>query len=137
MLIKNTGLSLDGMVVILVEDDVMLRRLAVDIIIELGGVCLAFESADDALIALLERHGTCSLIIADHGLPGQIKGAEFLTLVNGKWPGIPTILTSGYQLEVGHQRKPSEFLFKPWSLDELIDAMSLSLASAPERRSPS
>lgn len=28
-------------------------------------------------------------------------------------------------------RKPSEFLFKPWSLDELIDAMTLALASAP------
>lgn len=136
MLIENKGLQLDGLVIILVEDDSMLRQLAVDIITELGGDCLAFESADDALIALLESHGGCSLIIADHGLPGQIKGAEFLTLVNEKWPAIPTILTSGYQLEVGHHRKPSEFLFKPWSLDELIDAMTLALASAPDRLIP-
>lgn len=136
MLIENNGLSLDGQVIVLVEDDVALRHLAADIITELGGDCLAFESADDALIALLESHGRCSLIIADHGLPGQIKGAEFLTLVNGKWPAIPTILTSGYQLEVAHHRKPSEFLFKPWSLNELIDAMSLALTSAPDRLSP-
>lgn len=109
MLIESKGLQLDGLVIILVEDDSMLRQLAVDIITELGGACLAFESADDALIALLESHGGCSLIIADHGLPGQIKGAEFLTLVNEKWPAIPTILTSGISSRLVTIENPQNF----------------------------
>lgn len=136
MLFESKGLSLEGLTVILVEDDATLRQLTADIVAELGGECLAFETADDALIRLLETHGDCSLIIADHGVPGDIKGAEFLTMVNGKWPAVPTILTTGYRLEVGHNRKPSEYLFKPWSLDELIEAMSLALASAPSSINP-
>ncbi|MGR6497967.1 response regulator [Pseudomonas fulva] len=132
MQVDNKGLSLDGLTVIVVEDDKTLRQLMTDIVTELGGLCIAFETADDALICLLESHGECSLIIADHGVPGAVKGSEFLDMVNEKWPTIPTILTSGYRLEVGHGRKHFEYLFKPWSLDELIETMTFTLSSAKE-----
>jgi len=37
----------------------------------------------------------CALIIADHGLPRQIQGAELAELVRGRWPEIPVVITSG------------------------------------------
>lgn len=129
MLFEKQGLSLNSLTVILVEDDETLRQLTADIITELGGECQTFETADDALIRMLKTDGECSLVIADHGVPGEIQGAEFLTMVNARWPTIPTILTSGYRLEVGHKRPSSEYLFKPLSLDELIESMKFALAS--------
>jgi len=131
MQLDDKGLSLDGLTVIVVEDDETLRHLLADIVAELKGVCLEFETADDALICLLETFGDCGLIIADHGVPGAVKGAELLDMVSEKWPALPTILTSGYRLEIGHGRKPYEYLFKPWSLSDLIAAITLVLASAP------
>ena len=69
---ETKGLSLTGMKVLVLEDDQTLRTLVSDIIRELGGDCATFDNADDALIELLEQHGSFSLAIADHGLPGSI-----------------------------------------------------------------
>ena len=69
MKFETEGLSLAGLKVLVVEDDKTLRNLIFDVIIELGAECLAFDNADDALITLLEHHGSCSLLIADHGVP--------------------------------------------------------------------
>lgn len=41
----------------------------------------------------------CSLIVVDHGVPGGIKGMEFISMAHERWPGLPAILTSGYQLD--------------------------------------
>lgn len=64
-----------------------------DILSEIGVECRAFRSADDALTYLLEANGHCPLVIVDQGLPGQIQGAEFITMVKGKWPCVASILT--------------------------------------------
>ena len=71
---------------IVVEDDPILRVLMVEILAEIGLHSLDFETADDALIYLMSRSNDCSLVIADHGLPGQLQGAEFIALMKTKWP---------------------------------------------------
>ena len=85
--------------IIIVEDDPTLRELMVNIVEEVGAKALAFETADDALTYLLQAHDECSLVIADHGVPGQIQGTEFIEMVRGKWPTIASILTSGYLID--------------------------------------
>ena len=47
------GLSLSGKTVIVVEDDPTLQTLLVDILIELGATCDAFDNSEDALIHLM------------------------------------------------------------------------------------
>ncbi|EKT4451407.1 response regulator [Pseudomonas putida] len=131
MKLEAEGLSLRGHTVLVVEDDVTLRTLLVDILIELGAHACGFGNAEDALIHLLENHGNCSLIIADHGVPGTLKGVEFLQMVGEKWPDIPTILTSGFQLESLGEDLSSEFLFKPWSVEELTATIAKALVRKP------
>ncbi|WP_257605418.1 hypothetical protein [Pseudomonas sp. UMAB-40] len=50
--------------------------LMVDILVGIGLHPVGFETADDALTYLLSMPDGCPLVIADHGLPGQLQGAE-------------------------------------------------------------
>ena len=67
--------------IIVVEDDPTLRELMVKIVEEIDAKAMAFETADDALTYLLQSQSECCLVIADHGVPGQIQGAEFIEMV--------------------------------------------------------
>ena len=59
--------------IIVIEDDPTLRSLMEDIVAEIGAKVVAFDTADDALTYLLEAHDQCRLVIADHGVPGQLE----------------------------------------------------------------
>lgn len=110
--------------IIVVEDDPTLRALMVDIVVEIGAKALAFETADDALTYLLQAHDQCRLVIADHGVPGQIQGTEFIEMVKSKWSRVEAILTSGYQLDPASLPSSTIYLHKPWSLDDLVIAVA-------------
>ncbi|VVO91743.1 hypothetical protein PS850_02387 [Pseudomonas fluorescens] len=106
--------------IIVIEDDPTLRSLMVDIVAEIGAKAVAFETADDALTYLLEAHDQCRLVIADHSVPGQIQGIEFIEMVKGRWPYIAAILTSGYLIDPATVPPSTIYLHKPWSLDDLV-----------------
>lgn len=112
-------LPIEG-VIIAVEDDPVLRPLMVAILSELGADVLGFESADDALIHMLGNPGAYPLVVVDHGLPGRIKGAEFIEMAKARWPSIAAILTSGYDLASTSIPPETIYLQKPWSLDDLV-----------------
>lgn len=124
------SLSLSGKTVVVVEDDPTLQALLVEILIELGAACDAFDNAEDALIHLMGLGSDCSLIVVDHGVPGSIKGMEFISMAHERWPRLPAILTSGYQLDPSQVTPPVTYLFKPWSIDELAEAINQALSSA-------
>lgn len=124
------GLSLSEKVVVVIEDDPTLQTLLENILIELGAVCDAFDNAEDALIHLMGLKSECSLIVVDHGVPGSIKGMEFISMAHERWPGLPAILTSGFQLDASQVTPPVTYLFKPWSIDELTAAIDQALHAA-------
>lgn len=109
--------------VVIVEDDPVLRALMEDILEGIRARCVAFESADDALMHVLESHGQCGLLIADHGVPGQIDGTELSHMFRAKWPSIPVIITSGYELDIGTLPDGVSYLQKPWTIDSLIQTV--------------
>lgn len=109
---------------IVVEDDPTLRMLMTEILAEIGVRSMDFTNADDALIHLLASNSGCPLVIADHGLPGQIQGAEFIEMVKAKWPSTAAILTSGYELEPATVPPSTTYLHKPWSMDEFVTAIA-------------
>jgi len=113
--------------IVVVEDDPTLRLLMVDIVSEIGATVRQFDSADDALTYLLQAHEKCRMVIADHGVPGQIQGTEFIEMVRGKWPSIEAILTSGYALDLTTIPSATIYLHKPWSLDELVISVAALL----------
>ena len=110
--------------VLVIEDDPTLRALMVEIIEEMGARVSTFDSADDAFTYLLQANDQCCLTIVDHHLPGQIQGIEFIEMVASRWPNIKTILTSGYLIAPEAVPAPAVYLLKPWSLDDLVIAVT-------------
>ncbi|WP_426208139.1 response regulator [Pseudomonas sp. TWR2-1-1] len=127
MIVQWEGfLPIEGSVIV-IEDDPTLRALMEEIVSEVGGKALSFETADDALTYLLQTHEQCRLVIADHGVPGQIQGIEFIEMVGSRWPSISAILTSGYLIDPEAVPASSIYLHKPWSLDDFVIAMATLL----------
>src|SRR5690606_15763074 len=85
-----------------------------------GSGCIAFGTADDALIHLLQSRRACTLLIADHGVPGQLLGGDLAKMVGEKWPETAVILTSGYELDPSGLPPKVRYLQKPWAVDSLI-----------------
>lgn len=106
--------------IVLVEDDYILRPLMMDILQGIQARCVAFETGDDALMHVLASHGDCALLVADHGLPGQIQGIELAQMFKAKWPQIPVILTSGYVLHPDDLPEGVVYLQKPWDIDVFV-----------------
>lgn len=102
----------------------MLGPLMVEILKGIRAKCVLFQKADDALMHVLDSHGHCGLLITDHGVQGQIQGAELAEMFRTKWPKIPVILTSGYELEPVTLAPRVVFLQKTWHIDGLIHAIA-------------
>jgi len=113
--------------IIVVEDDSLLRGLVTDILSEIGLRSENFPTADSALIHMLSTSHTYSLVIADHGLPGKLKGSDFIAVVKARWPRTNAILTSGYSLDPSVVPPSTTYLEKPWSMDELVTAVEALL----------
>lgn len=119
-------LPIEGEIVI-VEDDPTLRELMIEIVMEIGADAKAFGTADDALTYLLQAHDECRMVIADHGVPGQVQGTEFIEMVRGRWPTISAILTSGYLIAPESIPRSTIYLHKPWSLEDMVIAIAALL----------
>lgn len=123
---------IEGLVIV-VEDDPLLRLLTVEILSEMGMRCLDFSTADDALSHVLGMSDSCPLVIADQGLPGELQGADFIELINEKWPTTATILTSGYALDPSMVPSSTIYLNKPWSMNDLMMAVAKLLRPGDPR----
>lgn len=105
--------------VIVIEDESVVRMLMEETLAELGFSSATFDNAASALTHLVKIKGECILIIADQGLPGGIRGSEFIRLAKEQWPLIPSILTSGYVVDDQVIPPSTIFLHKPYTLDQL------------------
>lgn len=114
---------IEGLVIV-VEDDPILRLLTVEILSEIGIRSLEFSTADEAFTHVLSMSDSCPLVIADQGLPGDLQGADFIELIKEKWPTTATILTSGYALDPAMVPSSTVYLDKPWSMDDLVAAVA-------------
>ncbi|MDT3719071.1 response regulator [Pseudomonas oryzihabitans] len=95
----------------------------------LGWTCLRFDTADDALVQLLQRPAPPVLLVTDHLMPGQLRGAELVQLLSQRWPDLPMVITSGYGYEITTALPPQVvFLQKPWTLDQVDAAVHLAQA---------
>jgi CheY-like chemotaxis protein len=110
--------------VIVIEDEPVVRMLLEETLAELGYTSAAFDNASVALSHLVDVQGDCALIIADQGLPGGMQGLEFIRTANEQWPIIPTILTSGYEIEKQTIPPGTTYLRKPYTLGQLENTIA-------------
>ena len=99
--------------VLVVEDEMLLRMRAVDIVEDAGFTPLEAVNAEDALV-LLESRSDIDLLFTDIQLPGAMNGLKLAYAVHERWPSIKIILVSG-QVTPGDADRPadSRFFAKP------------------------
>jgi two-component sensor histidine kinase/CheY-like chemotaxis protein len=106
--------------VLIVEDEMMLRMRAADIVEDAGFRPVEAVNADEAM-SILESRSDISLLFTDIQMPGSMDGLKLAHAVHDRWPGIKIILVSG-QVTPSDAEKPadSRFFGKPLSVDKLI-----------------
>jgi two-component system, response regulator PdtaR len=81
-------------VVLVVEDDALVRMDAVDMMEEFGFDVLEACNSDEA-IHLLESRQDISVMFTDIDMRGSMNGLKLARAVCGRWPPIKIIVTSG------------------------------------------
>ena len=106
--------------VLVVEDEMMLRMRAVDMVEDAGFTPIEAINADDAL-AILESRSDIELLFTDIQMPGTMDGLKLAYAVHKRWPLIKIILVSG-QLKLTDDDKPadSRFFGKPLDVKQMI-----------------
>src|ERR1700710_2847210 len=109
--------------VLIVEDEMILRMRAVDIVEDAGFTAIEAVNADDAL-AILESRSDIELLFTDIQMPGSMDGLKLAHAVHERWPLIKIILVSG-QLKLTDADKPadSRFFGKPVDVKDMIAQM--------------
>jgi two-component sensor histidine kinase len=106
--------------VLVVEDEMILRMRAVDIVEDAGFNPVEAVNADQA-ISILESRSDISLLFTDIQMPGSIDGLKLAHAVHDRWPSIKIILVSG-QVNPSDTERPadSRFFGKPLGVDQMI-----------------
>jgi two-component sensor histidine kinase len=106
--------------VLVVEDEMVLRMRAVDIVEDAGFTAVEAANADQAL-SILELRSDISLLFSDIQMPGSMDGLKLAHAVHDRWPSIKIILVSG-QVKLADADKPadSRFFGKPLEVKQMI-----------------
>ena len=117
-------------VVLIVEDDALLRMLAVEIVEEAGFMAIEAADADEA-ITLLECRPDIALLLTDIDMPGSMNGLKLAHAVRNRWPPIKILVVSG-QVRPRPSELPldSRFLAKPYETAALVEGLR-ALAARP------
>lgn len=115
-------------VVLVVEDDTIIRMCAVDLVLSAGYEALEACNADEA-IAALEAHTDIDLVFTDVQMPGTMDGIKLAQHIRERWPPVRLIVASGAAIiEESSLPGGSKFVSKPYTDHVITDAIARLLA---------
>jgi CheY-like chemotaxis protein len=107
-------------VVLIVEDDFLLRMDAVDTVKAAGFEPVEAGNADEA-IAILESDLNIHVVFTDVQMPGTMDGLKLARFVRDRWPPIKIVATSGrVRLSEDDLPEGGRFLPKPYRPEQII-----------------
>jgi two-component system, response regulator PdtaR len=110
-------------VVLIVEDELLVRMDAADIIRSSGFTVVEARNADEAIL-ILEDRPDITLVFTDIQMPGSMDGLKLAVAIRGRWPPIKIIATSGLSnISEEHLPAGSRFLPKPYSARQIVGAL--------------
>jgi two-component sensor histidine kinase len=109
--------------VLVVEDEMVLRMRAVDIVEDAGFTPVQAINADEAL-SILESRSDISLLFTDIQMPGSMDGLKLAHAVRNRWPMIKIILVSGQARPDSDERPTdSRFFGKPLVVSKMVSEL--------------
>ena len=122
----STGSGLP--VVLIVEDEALIRAVAVSIVEHAGFEAMEAANADDA-VKILEARKDIRLVFTDIQMPGSMDGLQLASAIRDRWPPIGLIITSG-NMTAPLMDLPdrSHYIPKPYTLFDVMRALNKLVA---------
>jgi CheY-like chemotaxis protein len=98
-------------VVLVVEDDLIVRMTAAETVCDAGFDVVEAKDADEAIL-ILESRRDVRIVFTDIDMPGSMDGLKLAAFVRGRWPPIEIIVTSGNR-DVSESEMPERSVFMP------------------------
>jgi len=119
-------------VVLVVEDDPLVRTLAVEVVEDAGFLAIEAANADEAII-ILEHRADIALVFTDIDMPGSMDGLKLAHAIRNRWPPIKIVIVSGKSgLSDLELPSNSRFFAKPYPVSRMIYELRFFLLSPPE-----
>jgi CheY-like chemotaxis protein len=110
-------------VVLVVEDEPILRMMAVDMVEDAGFEAIEAADAIEA-IDILEARPDIRLVFTDIDMPRGMDGIRLAAAIRDRWPPIKIILTSGkYSGDQTGLPTPTSFFSKPYLKERVVAEM--------------
>ena len=107
-------------VVLVVEDEALIRMNAVCMIEEAGFAVVEACNADEA-IRVLESRDDIQAVFTDINMPGEMDGVGLAREISKTMPGVHVILTSGKYLSRADEIPvQTPFMTKPYTAHQLL-----------------
>jgi CheY-like chemotaxis protein len=109
-------------VILVVEDETLVRMSAVSVAEDSGFEALSAASADEA-IGILESRSDVLLVFTDVNMPGSMNGLRLAHAVRGRWPPVELLVTSALgNITATDLPERGRFLPKPYDVATLSEA---------------
>lgn len=109
-----------NVVVLIVEDEALIRMSAVHMVEDAGFVAIEAGNADEA-ITILESRSDITAVFTDINMPGSIDGLKLAHAIRGRWPPIHLVITSGLQSPFENEMPANgRFIQKPYAAEQLV-----------------
>ena len=110
-------------VVLIVEDEFLIRINAVEMIEDSGCDVIEAGNADEA-IAILETRPDIHIVLTDIQMPGSMDGLKLAHYVRHRWPPIKIVAVSGHHVFRDNDLPDgSLFLQKPYNSGQVAAAL--------------
>ena len=119
-------MSAEKSIILIVEDDDIVRMLIVDVLEDLEYKVLEADGSEKALEFLNDEDQYIDLMMTDVGLPGM-DGKELATQARMLRPVLPILFASGYADSIDIP-DGMQVIGKPFSIDQLRDKVKAMLA---------
>jgi CheY-like chemotaxis protein len=114
--------------ILVVEDEVLVRMLAIDVAVAGGFEALSAANADEA-IEILELRPDVRLVFTDVNMPGSMNGLRLAHTLRQRWPPVELLVTSGFaNLTTADLPERARFSPKPYDVDALSETFQLMAA---------
>jgi two-component system, response regulator PdtaR len=118
-------------VVLVVEDDALVRFMASALVEDAGFTSVEARDADQA-IAILEARDDIRLVFTDIDMPGTMDGLKLAHYVHRRWPPIQLLLVSGKTiLNDSDLPAGSRYFPKPYAIAHIKSAIQSMVLTDP------
>ncbi len=109
-------------VILIVEDEPLLRMAAVDMVEDAGFEAVEAADATEA-VRILETRMDIRIVFTDIDMPRGMDGMKLAACIRRRWPPIMIILTSGHH-SAPHVQMPAHSIFfpKPYKERDVVAA---------------